>query len=239
MNNILIFIIKQYYILLFLVLSTELDVQPNTVQGVWTTFAGGPSSLSSAGSTAGTYPSAQGVSSLFDDNTASLYSNRGNSSGGTNAIAGLNTGFYVTIAQCQPVLTGFSFGYTSANPEREPLTVTVEGTNCANLPACISWTLLYNGSSGLDISPTNATYGVLETVSNTVSYQTYRFLVLTKRALSPYVSYSDVEFFGYSTQTTATKTAGMFKCFYFYSVVERYRCLFLMREVNFEKNWKN
>ncbi|CAF4293983.1 unnamed protein product, partial [Adineta steineri] len=157
-------------------LSIELDVQPNTVQGVWNTYAGGLSNLSSPGTGLGNYPATQGISSLFDDNANTIYSSRG-SSVGNNAVAGLNTGFYVTIAQCQPVLTGFSYGYTVSSPQNDPLTVTVEGTNCANLQTCTTWTLLYNGSSGLDISGTNATYGVVETVSNTVSYQSYRFLV--------------------------------------------------------------
>ncbi|CAF4448215.1 unnamed protein product, partial [Adineta steineri] len=76
-------------------LSIELDVQPNTVRGVWNTYAGGLSNLSSPGTNVGNYPLTQGISSLFDDNANTIYSSRG-SSVGNNAVAGLNTGFYVT-----------------------------------------------------------------------------------------------------------------------------------------------
>jgi hypothetical protein len=179
----------------------------SSVQGVWTTYAGGISNLASPGTSGvGTYLPTQSPTNLFDSNLNTIYSSRGNSSYGNNTYAGLNTGFYVTVAQCQPVLTGFLFGHVYNYPEREPLIVLVEGTNCNNLTTCTNWTLLYNGSSGLDIEASNSSYGYYMSITNINIYTSYRFLITAKRSYSPYVSYSEVELFGYSNQTSTSQS---------------------------------
>jgi hypothetical protein len=195
----------------------SLDVQAGTIYGVWNTFAGGISTLATAGSSgAGTYPSASPPDDLFDGNLNTFYSSRGNSSSGTNTYAGLNTGFLVTIAQCQPVLIGFMFGNAYNNSAREPLIVTIEGTNCANVTACVNWTLLYNGSTGLDIQENSLAYGYYESISNSDIYYSYRFLITAKRSSSSYVSYSEIDLYGYSNQTSSSSgSSSKFKSFDF------------------------
>jgi hypothetical protein len=179
----------------------------SSVYGVWTTYAGGISTLASPGSSGvGTYPSAQPPTNLFDSNLNTYYSSRGNSSSGNNTYAGLNTGFYATVAQCQPVLTGFIFGNNYNYPEREPLIVSVEGTNCNNLTTCINWSLLYNGSTGLDIEANVTSYGYYMSITNTNIYTSYRFLITAKRSYSVYVGYSEIGLFGYSNQTSTSQS---------------------------------
>ncbi|CAF3975819.1 unnamed protein product [Rotaria magnacalcarata] len=190
------------------VLPPFLNVQPGTVYAVWNTFAGGISTLATESSTgSGTYFTGKSPNNLFDDKLSTIYSARGFSSSGVNLYAGLGTGFYMTVAQCQPVLLGFQFGHAYNLSEREPLTVTVEGTNCVNLLSCLSWTLLYTGSTGLDIQVNSSQYGKYQSISNSVIYNSYRFLTTSKRNSSNFISYSEVQLFGYSSQTSSQTSA--------------------------------
>ncbi|CAF3683866.1 unnamed protein product, partial [Rotaria socialis] len=185
-----------------------LNVQPGTVHGVWNTFAGGINTLATESSTGtGTYFTGQSPNNLFDDDLSTIYSARGYSSSGANLYAGLGTGFYMTVAQCQPVLLGFQFGHAYNLSECEPLTVTVEGTNCANLLTCSNWTLLYFGSIGLEIQVDSLQYGKYQSISNSVIYNNYRFLTTSKRNSSEFISYSEVQLFGSSSQTSS-QTSG-------------------------------
>ncbi|CAF2510729.1 unnamed protein product [Rotaria sp. Silwood2] len=187
-------------------LPSFLDLQPDTIYGVWNTFAGGISTLATESSSgAGTYLIGQSPDKLFDGNLNTKYGSRGNTISGTSTVAGLNTGFYMTVAQCQPVLIGFRFGNAYNLSEREPLKLTIEGTNCANLTTCANWTLIYNGSTGLDIQASSLEYGQYQSISNSDIYKSYRFLITAKRNSSNIVSYSEVQLFGYSTQSSSSQ----------------------------------
>ena len=175
-----------------------------TVYAVYNTFAGGSNTLASASATidVGIYRTADPPTNLFDGSLTSRFSSSGNSTGGSNYYAGLNTGFYVTLAQCNPVLIGFRFAYSYQNPERDPLTVTIEGTDCSDVELCTSWMLLYSGSTGLDTGSEVANYGDYQAITNSDIYKSYRFLVTSKRNRSNYVTYNEVQLFGYSNQTS-------------------------------------
>ena len=177
---------------------------PGTVYAVYNTFAGGSNTLASASATidVGIYRTADPPTNLFDGSLTSRFSSSGNSTGGSNYYAGLNTGFYVTLAQCNPVLIGFRFAYSYQYPERDPLTVTIEGTDCSDVELCTSWMLLYNGSTGLDTGSEVANYGDYQAITNSDIYKSYRFLVTSKRNRSNYVTYNEVQLFGYSNQTS-------------------------------------
>jgi hypothetical protein len=175
-----------------------LDVVNSTVQALWTTYAGGPSTIATqASSGVGTYRTGNGPLNLFDGDLNTRYSSRGNSTSSVNAYAGLNTGLYLTIVEPNPVLTGFLVGNDYDDDEREPLLCTVEGSNCPVLATCTNWILLYNGTTGLDALSNNLTYGDFITISNSASYQSYRFLVTAKRDLSSSVEYSELVLYGY------------------------------------------
>jgi hypothetical protein len=169
------------------------------VESLWDTFAGGISTIATENSTGvGTYYTGQSADNLFDGSTTTAYSSRGNS-GTTSAIAGLNTGFYVTIAQCQSTLVTFRFATTSNQlAARDPIAVTVEGTSCSDLSTCTNWTLLYNGTTGLDNVTNRSTYGPFQSIPSPQSFASYRFLVTAKRNISNFVSYSEVQLYGYT-----------------------------------------
>jgi hypothetical protein len=151
----------------------------------------------------GTYVNGQPPDNLIDSSLSSRYSSRG-SSVSNDSIAGLNTGFFATAGQCQPVLVGFRLVNAYPDVDREPLTLTVEGTNCAGVLACTNWMLLYNGSTGLDTAGTALDYGDYRSISNTVVYTSYRFLMTSKRNVSTLVTYGEVQLFGYSNQSNTS-----------------------------------
>lgn len=152
-----------------------------------------------AASGVGTYYTNQGATNLFDGSLSTKYTTRGNSSSGSNAIAGLNTGFHLIIAQCQPTLVQFRIATSNSNLESDPMTMTVEGSNCSNLTSCSSWTLLYNGSTGLDTTTARQTFGMMQTITSPQNFTAYRFLMTSKRnsTSSIFISYSEVELYGY------------------------------------------
>jgi len=168
------------------------------VASLWNTFAGGISTIATENSTGiGTYYTGDSADNLFDGSTTNAYSSRGNSAT-TSAIAGLNTGFYLTIAQCQSTLVTFRFATASSPAARDPITITVEGTSCSDLLTCTNWTLLYNGTTGLDNVTNRSTYGPFQNIPSPQSFSSYRFLVTAKRSSSNFVSYSEVDLYGYT-----------------------------------------
>lgn len=76
--------------------------------------------------------------------------------------------------------------------------MTVEGSNqnLSMLTLGSSWTLLYNGSTGLALDPGRYTYGHTMIFSNSIAYSSYRVLILTTRNLSSGVQYAEVNFIG-------------------------------------------
>ena len=189
-----------YTLSLLLDSTTLFAIQSGSAQPIWNTFAGGMSSLAVNNLTGvGTYYAGQSPDNLFDNKFTTRYTSRGNSSSGINSIAGLNTGFHVTIARCQPTLTVFRFATASngSSTSRDPMAVTVEGTNCDSLFNCTSWTLLYNGTTGLDAVTNRSTYGDFQTIPSPQTFTGYRFLITQKRNTSDFVAYSEVELYGY------------------------------------------
>jgi hypothetical protein len=182
-----------------------LDIVSSSIVGLWNTVAGGSSHGAMVGSSgAGTYFTGQLPSNIIDDSLSSRYSSRGNSTSGNNSLAGLNTGFYATVAQCNPVLVGFILGNAYPDSDREPTAVTIEGSNCNDLTTCTTWNLLYSGSSGLDSPLNSLSYGDYRSINNNVSYVNYRFLVTAKRSSSIFVTYGEVELYGYTNATTSS-----------------------------------
>ena len=157
------------------------------------------SSIATNGSGAGTYPNTQTPDNIFDGKLSTLYTSRGNSSSGSNAIAGLGTGFHVTVAQCQATLNEFRFATGSRATAEDPMNITVEGSHCSSLASCATWTLLYQGPSGLETAINRTTFGAKQMIPVPQRFQNYRFLVTSKRnaTQSAYVSYSEVELYGY------------------------------------------
>jgi hypothetical protein len=86
---------------------------------------------------------------------------------------------------------------TANTTSRDPLVTTVEGTNCYDLVNCTSWTLLYNGTTGLDNVTNRSSYGPFETIPSPQAFTSYRFLITQKRGSGAFVAYSEVDLYGY------------------------------------------
>ncbi|CAF3742553.1 unnamed protein product [Rotaria sp. Silwood1] len=119
-------------------------------------MAGGNSIASTNGSGIGQYPSTQDAQNICNANLTDKYLNFGlctNSNNATNC--GLNTGFYVTPHQGASLIISIQICTGDDNPPRDPITIIIEGSNSSGafLPIGSGWTLIYNGTSGLDVDP--------------------------------------------------------------------------------------
>ena len=112
--------------------------------------------------------------------------------------SGTDTGFYVTPSISNASLVvALRFATGNDLEQRDPLTVTLEGTNSTSLDIGSSWTLIYNGSTGLESDPGRKRYGVQQSFTNTIRYASYRLLVTSKRGIAYAVQYSEVQIIGF------------------------------------------
>jgi hypothetical protein len=180
------------------------------VYGIWNAVAGGdsmPAMQESSG--VGTYYTGETPQNALDQSLFTKYSTTGNSTGAGlyNGYAGLNTGFYLTLSQCAAALVQVRIGTGNDLTERDPLSITIEGSNGGDLTTGSSWTLIYSGSTGLANVTDRETFGPYQSISSMGSFASLRFLVTSKRDYSDYVQYSEVEFFGCCNGCCNTQTA--------------------------------
>jgi hypothetical protein len=117
------------------------------------------------------YPAVESPPNAIDDVVTTKYLN----------FAEINAGFIVTPS-APSVLGGLRFTTANDSPERDPLTVVLEGTNDPNATTTLNstWTTIYNGDSGLATDPGRNTPGA--TVHFAAgSFTSYRLLVLSVR----------------------------------------------------------
>ena len=186
----------------FLVPSNFTSVN-ETVYAIWNTTAGRDSYASSFGSSTSNYFFDQGPTNIFDGNFTTKYVHFGTCNttvGLTFTECGEDTGFYFSPRQGSSLLLAFRFGTPNSFPTRDPLHVSIEGSNqpVSALTLGSSWTMLYNGSCGLNTDPGRYAWGVTQWImNNTVWYSSYRILVVAKRGTGQFVQYSEVELLGY------------------------------------------
>jgi hypothetical protein len=174
-----------------------------TIYGIWNTTAGHNSYPSSVGLSMSNYPAGQGPQQAFDGNTSTKYVNFGvcNSTVGANmTVCGDNTGLYFSPRRGISLLLGFRFCTPDSYPGRDPMLVTFEGSNQTSTTLTLgsSWTLIYNGTSGLANDPGRFTCGITQWLSNnSIWYTSYRMLVVSKRSTGNFVQYSELELFSY------------------------------------------
>ena len=172
----------------------------DTVYAVWNTIAGGDSTLSTSGSGIWNYFPGETAQSACDNNITIKNTSFGPCNASNRAIdCGSNTGFYRTLSRGPSLITALQVCTENANPPRDPMTITFEGSNQLTPALNIgsSWTLIYNGPSGLVIDPGRRSCGIVQSFSgHSVRYSSYRFLVTLKRSNGSSVSYADVKLFG-------------------------------------------
>ena len=162
------------------------------IMGLYNTRAGG-----STGGKNGSYSALDEYPArAIDNSTETKYLNFGAKL--LTLTSGTDTGFYVTpsISNASRVVT-LRFATGNDLEQRDPLAVTLEGTNSTSLDIGSSWTLIYNGSTGLESNPGRKRYGVQQNFTNTIRYASYRLLVTSKRGIASAVQYSEVQIIGF------------------------------------------
>ena len=139
----------------------------------------------------------------FDNNVSTKYLNFGGTghSGGNLFQPGVGSGFYVTPSISNAsVATGLLFATANDVPNRDPLTVTLEGSNSDSLDSASSWTLIYTGPTGINatINPGRQIYVQPQYFYNTVAYSSYRLLVTSQRGNVSCVQYAEAQIIGYA-----------------------------------------
>ncbi|CAF0796500.1 unnamed protein product [Adineta steineri] len=172
-----------------------------TVYGVRDTYAGSDS-LSTDGIWLGQfYPVGQSPDMACDDNTSTKYLNFGDCGpyGDSSYTCGLSTGFYLELQRGASTITGFQVCTGGDSPERDPTSMTIEGSDESGSALTLGsiWTLIYSGITGLAIDPGRYTCAMVQLIDNPIQYKSYRFLITGKRSSSNSVQYSEVHLFGY------------------------------------------
>ncbi|CAF3801206.1 unnamed protein product [Rotaria sordida] len=140
----------------------------------------------------------------IDNSTSTKYLNFGVNTGGITVYQpGINTGFYVSpVSSTASIAIGLLFGTANDVPDRDPITVTLEGTNVTSLAALYlgsSWTLIYSGPTGISATtdPGRQVYVSQQNFSNTLVFRSYRLLVTSQRGNTNCVQYSEAQIIGY------------------------------------------
>lgn len=169
------------------------------MSGVWNTTAGQNSWPATPGTGIGNYWNIQPPQTVFDGNWTSAFASFGVGNSTTViATSGLNTGVYLTIPGDPFVLKGFRFITAGFSTLRDPLKLTIEGSNLTGsvLTLGSSWSLIYNGTTGLDVDPGRNLAGVRQTLNNNTStFSSYRFLIFERRGTSACVEYSEIQLY--------------------------------------------
>ena len=173
-----------------------------TVYSVWNTTAGSDSRLSTPGLNSGNYPPGKDAGKAFDRSNGTKYVNFGvcNSTyvGAANEC-GEATGLYLTPQQGPSLLLAFRFWTADSFAPRDPIQITIEATNQDPLMLSLgaSWTLIYNGTSGMEIAPPRSSPGQIRWLPNNLNvYSSYRVLIQSKRGTGNFVQFSELELLG-------------------------------------------
>jgi len=184
--------------------AAELLAGGQPIIGVAATPGSPTSAIATAGTVAGAnnYPVGESPNLAIDGATGSKYLN----------FAEVNCGFIITIPGGFTTVTGLQFSAANDASERDPITVTIEGTTAADpLTAATNatWTLLYSGASGLAGVASREGDGAVVSFTNTALFNTYRMLVTSVRSgtTANSMQFSEIQFFGSIVDTAAPTVA--------------------------------
>ena len=169
------------------------------VYGVYNTSVGGDSVEAKPGTKSGNYMPKESPDEACDGSVSTKYLSFGPCWEGHDAhtTCGMNTGFYLELEQGSTLVNGLKICTANDIPARDPILISLEGSNMtgADLTFGSSWTLLYNGTSGLHINPRRKQCGRIQLFNNTKEYTSYRFLVSDKRKPVNCCQYSEVKLY--------------------------------------------
>jgi hypothetical protein len=170
------------------------------IVGVAATAGSATSTAATAGGGSGNaFPTAEGPTLAINNNQADKYLNFQQS----------GAGFITTLlANGSSLVTQFRFSTANDALERDPATITIEGTNNANPTTTLNstWTSLYTGVSGLATDPGRNTFGSTVTFTNTQAFSSYRVLITAVRTPTSANSFQfgEVELIGTPVPEPAT-----------------------------------
>lgn len=163
------------------------------IAGFWGSDVGQDSNLSAPGNGEGLTGGDGAPAGAIDGDVNTKYFNFG-TGGGSSVTApgkGVGTGFYVTPSVGSSVLTGVQVTTANYNPNvgtteesRDPLTISVEGSNGGDLTLGSSWTLI---ADDIDLgvgSVGPGQVGALVAIPNSTFYTSYRVIVQSKKNLA-------------------------------------------------------
>jgi hypothetical protein len=173
------------------------------IVGIYNTTVGGSSLNSTNGTGHGQYMNGEDPTKCIDFFN-STYLNFGSSSypaGPVSATAGVGTGIYTIPQVGASVLLSFQFQTAGDTPNRDPLSISLEGSNATGsfLSVGTSWTLIHSGSTGLSSYPFNVTrfaWGPIQNFTNTKLFTAYRMLVQSQRGPDIGTQFSEIHLFG-------------------------------------------
>jgi hypothetical protein len=160
---------------------------------------GGNHVPSTVGGGAGQYLANESPANVVDNAPGTKHLNFGNGNGGVSSpTKGVGTGFYVTPALGPSIVTGVQLATANDSPNRDPLTVSIEGTNATgNYNAGATWTLIAdNVDLGIATDPGRQTYGPIVRFLNTTAYRSYRVIIKSQRGSDIGVQYAELNLVG-------------------------------------------
>jgi hypothetical protein len=169
----------------------------DTIAPLKQTTAGGSNVLAGTGDFGGIGGSDEQVANAIDGDLGTKYFNKAENEG---EPGGIDSGFVVTPHLGPTVVTGIQFATANDVPERDPQTITIEGSNDPDADKAKGggFTLIYKGPSGLATDPGRKSWGQVIAFTNTQSYKTYRVLITETRPGADATQYSEVKLLGVS-----------------------------------------
>ena len=181
----------------------QVITNPNDpIVAIYNTTAGGSSLNSTNGTGPGQYRNWQGPTVCIDFRNSTCLNFGQSSLGGPSMYAvGVGTGIYTIPLVGLSILRSFQFQTGGDLPNRDPLTITLEGSNATGslLSNGLSWTSLYTGPTGLAPYPFNETrfaWGPIQNISNNIPFTAYRMLVTAQRGPEICTQFSEIRFYG-------------------------------------------
>jgi hypothetical protein len=104
----------------------------------------------------------------------------------------------VTPRRNSSLAIGFRFRSANDAPRRDPKTVTLEGSNMNGTDSILgrSWTLIYQGESGLAVDPGRLSYSSKVWFSNNITFTSYRLLITVELDRDNSVHFSEFQLIG-------------------------------------------
>ena len=166
----------------------------DAIQGVKLTLKGGPTTLTVNGDYGEDGTKESPANALDGDPDTKYFCHVQN---GTKA-PGVDTGLLITPKIGSSIVTGLQFYTANDTPDRDPITVTLEGSNDpqATSEKFKDFKLIYEGPAGLDSDPERGNDGEQIVFPNTTAYKTYRLLITKTRGTTDATQYGEVILFG-------------------------------------------